>query len=334
MKASLDKNQLLAVVGGAVVVLLAGGAAWFGLSGLGEKQAEAQALTERMGNPALAALLNDPAGAGRATRDAAEIKKLESELRDKDEVAKEWAQETQKFSGEGQDWAKDPGKWKDRLISVQSQLQKDAKEKRVGLAPDFYLGLDGFRQKSPTAEEVPELALHLSVAEQLVRRLMDARQIKEQYPTACEFRALAGPGSAQEKKGQQEAAAPPGPGGKPGGPAPEAERKTFRVEIQSSPEVLVEYVGLLAKDPALFIVTDLRLANEQKSFPLRSEIAKKFSEAAAPAGGGAPAERKEKKKLLEILAGGESLMATLEIDFVAWKQPEEAKAGAAPAATP
>ena len=35
MKAGLDKNQLLAVVGGAVVVLGAGGAAWFGLGGLG-----------------------------------------------------------------------------------------------------------------------------------------------------------------------------------------------------------------------------------------------------------------------------------------------------------
>jgi len=336
MKAGLDKSQLLAVGVGAAVMLVAGGVAWLGLGALGEKQAEAEALAERMGNPALAALLNDPAGAGRATRDAAELQKLQVELRNNDTVARQWAQATQELAGEGEDWAKDPGKWKDRLIAVQSQLQKDAKEKRVGMAPDFYLGLDGFRQKSPTVEEVPGLALHLSVAERLVRRLIEARRIKEQFPTACEFRTLAGPGSALENEGQKEPPVPPGPGAKPGVPAPEAERKTFRVEIQSSPEVLYEYVRLLAKDPALFIVTDMRLANEKKSFPLRSEIAKKFSEAAAPGGGGAPAERKEKKKLLEVLAGGESLNAILEIDFVAWKQPEEAKAGAAltPAATP
>ena len=334
MKTSMDKSQLLAVVSGVALVLVAGGVAWFGLGGLGEKQAEAQALTERMGNPALAALLNDPAGAGRATRDAAELQKLQTELRDNDAAARQWTQATQELAGEGKDWAKDPGKWKDRLIAVQSDLQREAKAGRLGLAPDFYLGLDGFRQKSPTGEEVPELALHLSVAERLVRRFLEARQIKEQYPTTCEFRNLAGPGSAQEKGEQEKPAAPPGPGVKPGGAVPEVERKTFRVEIRSSPEVLYEYVRLLTADPALFIVTDLRLTNEKQTFPLRSEIAKKFSEAAAPAGGGAPADRKEKKKLLEILAGGESLMATLEIDFVAWKQPEEAKAGTAPAATP
>jgi len=333
MKAGLDKSQLLAVGVGAVVVLVAGGGAWFGLGSLGDKQAEAQVLTERMGNPALAALLNDPAGAGRAVRDAGEVQKLETELRDNDAAARQWAQATQELAGEGKDWAKDPGKWKDRLIAVQSELQKEAKVGRLGLAPDFYLGLDGFRQKSPTAEEVPELALHLSVAERLVRRLMEARQIKEQYPTTCEFRALAGPGSAQEK-GEQEK--PPGPGAKPQAPTPEAERKTFRVEIRSSPEVLYEYIRLLAADPGLFIVTDLRLANEKQTFPLRSEIAKKFSEAAAPAGEGALAEKREKKKLLEILAGEESLITSLEIDFVAWKKSEEAKGGGAPtpAATP
>jgi len=332
MKAGLDKRQLLVVVGGAAVVLVAAGVAWFGLGVLGEKQVEAQALTERMGNPALAELLNDPAGAGRATRDVAELKKLETELRENDGMARQWAQATQELAGEGKDWAKDPGKWKDRLIAVQSELQKEAKAGRLGLAPDFYLGLDGFRQKSPTTEEVPELALHLSVAERLVRRLLEARQIKEQYPTICEFRTLTGPGSGQEKGGQEMS---PGPGAKPGTPAPETERKTFRLEIQSSPEVFYEYVRRLAADPALFIVTDLRLANEKQTFPLRSEIAKKFSETTAPGGEGASAEKKEKKRLLEILAGEESLNATLEIDFVAWKQPEEAKAGTpTPAATP
>lgn len=333
MKAGLDKSRLLAVVGGAVV-LVAAGVAWFGLGGLAEKQAEAQALTERMGNPALAALLNDPAGAGRAVRDTAELQKLAQELRNNDAVARQWAQATQELAGEGQDWAKDPGKWKDRLIAVQSELQKQAKAGKLGLAADFYLGLDGFRQKSPTAEEVPDLALHLSVAERLVRRLMEARQIKEQYPTVCEFLALAGPGSAHEKGMPDRPPAPTGPGAKPRAPAPEAERKTFRVEIRSSPEVLYEYARLLAADPGLFIVTDLRLTNEKQTFPLRSEIAKKFSEAAAPGEGEGPADKKEKKRLLEILAGEESLNVTLEIDFVAWKQPEEAKAGGAPVATP
>jgi len=336
MKAALDKSQLLAVVGGAAVVLVAGAAAWFGLGGLGEKQAEAQALNERMGNPALAALLHNPAGVDRAVRDAAELQKLAVDLRNNDHAAGRWGQATLELAGEGKDWAQDPGKWKDRLIAVQSELQKEAKAGRLGLAPDFYLGLDGFRQKSPAAEEVPELALHLSVAERLVRRLLEARQIKEQYPTVCEFRTLTGPGSAQEKGGQEKPTVPPGPGAKPGTPMAEAERKTFQLEIRSSPEVLYEYVRLLVADPALFVIMNLRVANEKQVFPTRSEIAKKFSEASPPVGEGASVEKKQKKRLLEILAGEESLNATLEVDYVAWKQPEEAKAGKAPApaATP
>lgn len=336
MKAGLDKGQLLALAGGATVVLFAGGLAWFGLGALAERQAEAQALAERMGNPALAALLNDPEGGSRAFRDAAEIQKLADDLQDRDLFAKQWSQAAQELAGEGQDWAKDPGKWKDRLITVQSQLQKEAKAGRLGLTPDFYLGLDGFRQKSPTAEEVPELALHLSVAERLVRRLMEARQIKEQYPTACEFRSLAGPGSGQEKGALEKPSPVPVPAAKPGAAAPEAERKTFRVEIRCSPEVLYEYVRLLMTDPALFIITDLRLANEKQTFPLRSEIAKKFSEAAPPANPASQPEGKETKRLLEILAGEEGINAWLKIDFVAWKKPAEAKAGPepAPVATP
>jgi len=337
VKAGLDKSQLMGVAGGAAAVLVAGGVAWFGLGGLGEKQAEAQALTERMGNPALAALLNDPGGGSRASRDAAEIQKLAKDLQAGDTFANQWAQAAQELAGDGQDWAKDPSKWKDRLIAIQSQLQKEAKAGGLGLAPDFYLGLDGYRQKSPTPDEVPGLALHLSVAERLVRRLMEARQTKEQYPTVCEFRSLGGPGSVQEKGAQEKPPPPPGPGGgKPGGPVAEAERKPFRVEIRSSPEVLYEYISLLVADPALFIVTDLRLANEKQTFPLRSEIAKKFFEEAAPAGQAASTDKKEDKRLLEILAGEESLDATLEIDFVAWKQLEEVKVGGAPApaATP
>lgn len=332
MKAGLEKRQLTAMAGAAGAALIAGGLAWFGLGELAEKQAEAQALTERMGNPALAALLNDPGGGSRASRDTAEIQKLAIELRDKDIFASQWAQATQELGGEGQDWAKDPGKWKDRLIAVQSQLQKEAKAGRLALAPDFYLGLEGYRQKSPTPEEVPELALRLSVAERLVRRLIEARQIKEQYPTLCEFRSLTRLG---EKGAQEKPPTPPASGAKLGALVPEVGRKTFQVEIQSSPEVLYEYVRLLATDPALLIVTDLRLVNEKQAFPLRSEIAKKFSEPTVLAGEDAPVKKKENKRLLEILAGEESLSVTMKIDFVAWKQLEEAKAGTpAPVSTP
>ncbi len=330
MSMGFNRTQLL-LVGG--LVLTAGGLGWFGLNGLAERQMEAEALAERMGNPALAALLSQSGGINRATRDAAEIQKLGKDLQ-RDLPIASWIQATQKLAGDGKDWAKDPGKWKDQLILIQSQLQKDAKADQVKLSPEFYLGLDGFRQKSPTTDEVPELALHLSVAERLVRRLLEARKVKEQYPTVCEVVTLSGPGSDQEKAGQRELSPLPKPGRKPGAPDFGTERKSFKMEIRCSPEVLYEYVKLLAGDPALLLVTDFQITNEKQSFPLRSEIAKKFAQV-PPAGAEASLEGKtDEKKLLEILAGEEALNVILGIEFVAWKGPEEPKAAVAPAVAP
>lgn len=322
---SLNRNQL--VLGGAVLLGLVGAGilGWMGLGALGEKQLEAQTLSERMGDPALAALLVDPAGIGRAGKDAAELKKLTQEMQDHNQISKEWSRATGELAGEGAEWAKDPGKWKDRLIAVQSALQKEAATKKVQMAQEFYLGLNSFRQKSPSAEEVPGLAYHLSVAERLVRLFLQAREIPEQYPTACEILSLAGPGSAEDAATQAPPAQNPVP--KPGAPSLETERKAFRLKIRSSPEVLYEYIRLLSKDPALLIITNLSLENEKQSFPSRSDIAKKFAETPAveeanPPDGG---KRKAGKRLLEILAGEESLSTSLEIDFVAWKNPEDAK---------
>jgi hypothetical protein len=215
-------------------------------------------------------------------------------------------------------------------------LQKQSQGQKIELAPDFYLGLEDFRQKSPTADEVPGLALHLSVAERLVQLLMEARQVAEQYPTPCRLLSLSGPGSIFAKQGEEPPTpvAAPTPRPKPAAAVAQAERKTFRVEIQSSPEVLYEYVRLLAGNPALLILTNLMVTNEQQNFPLRSEIAKKFTEANLSTGGEAMQKKKEGKRLLEILAGEESVQTVLEVDFVAWRNPEEPKAGGSPAPAP
>lgn len=325
---AVDSQQQVRLAVGGVGILGAAAFAWWGLVQLGQRQAEAQALAERMGNVALAALLADPGGLDRANREAAELQKLEKELWEKDgSLSRKWSEATGRLAGDGQDWSSDPGKWKDRLVAVQSELQRKAPSQRVELSPDFYLGLDPFRQKSPTAEEVPALALHLSVAQRLVELLFQARKVAEQYPTPCEFRSLTGPGSATDRTPAAAASER-----RSGAPSASPERKAFRAEIRCSPEVLYEYVRLLAQDPALLVLTDLAISNEKENFPLRSEIAKKFSATEAPSGA-TPGSPQETKKLLEILAGEESLRAVLEVDFLAWRNPgvEKEKPGQAPA---
>lgn len=322
MTGALSRDQQILLGGAGAALVLAVVLAWRGWGSLVEKQAEAQALVDRMGNPALAALLADPGGAARARQDGLALEQLQKELEATDgAVLDAWTRATQEAAGRGQDWAQDPGKWKDRLIDVQSRLQKKSVEKRVELSPDFYLGLEAYRQINPAQDQVPGLATHLSVAERLIERLMEARQTPEQYPTVCAVRSLSGPGSAIDKTPGAKAAVPPA---KRGGAVSGPERKSFRVEIRCSPEVLFAFVELLARDSWLFILNDLAVTNEQQSFPLRSDIAKRFSAASGPEG--APPGQKKEKNLLEVLAGEESLTAEISLDFVAWESPAEAAA--------
>lgn len=322
MKSSLNRQQVVWLVAGLLALGAAIFLAWFGLSEMEEKQAEAQALADRMRDPALAALLKDEGAMGKVNRDLAELQKLEQDLRK--EVGRKperWAEGTKEATGQGQEWAQDPGKWKDQLIRVVSDLQGKAPKVRLKIPPEFYLGLDGFRQKSPSSAEVPALALHLAVAQRLVEKLLEARKVREQYTTPCEIRSLVGPGTSAEKP---VAAAPATPPARSAAPAVNPERQTFQMEIVSSPEVLYEYIRLLSTDEWLFVVRDLSVINQKQEFPPRSEIAKKFSSAEVSAPSGTGENKAAGKKLLEILAGDESTRTQMEIDFVAWKNPEEA----------
>ena len=174
---------------------------------------------------------------------------------------------------------------------------------------------------------MPALALHLSAARHLVEKLLEARKIKEQYATVCEIRNLSGPGSSSEKPTE---APPSPPAGRAPAPSAGVERKTFRLEIVCSPEVLYEYVRLLSIDDWLFLLQDLTVRNLKQEFPPRSEIAKKFSLSDNVSAEGDGEKKAGPKKLLEILAGDESLVAQLEIDFVVWKNPEGAPPQKAP----
>ena len=103
-----------------------------------------------------------------------------------------------------------------------------------------------------------------------------------------------------------------------------------QVVLRCSPEVLLEYIRLLSRDSWLLIITDLSLKNTKVDFPLRSEIAKQFNSRPLPSDGATSPSPSVRKKLLEILAGEESIIADLEVEFVAWRNSEGNKAGATP----
>ena len=335
MKDKLSKPQMIALGVGVGALLLGVGLGYLGLVALGETQTQAQSLADRKLKPEVAAVLARPGGAGAARKEAVELGKITEDLgKEEEKVVGSWREGLVKASGEGQDWSTDPNKWKDKLIDVDKLLRKKAGKKgdnsKVILADDFYLGMQDYKQKSPSASQIPSLALRLSVAEKLVEILMEAKgAAKEAYPTQCILQSLEGPVVKEEEAKPQ--------GGKPkvgGADGGGVVRESYRLQIECSPEVLYRFVGGLSQDPWLFIVMDLSLENEQKEFLTRSEVAKKFegekspsvAEGASASEGARGSENPPSAMpLLLVLAGKERLRVVMKIDFVGWKIPAVGK---------
>ena len=336
MKDKLSKPQMIALGAGAGVLLLGLVLGFFGLGALGETQAQAQSLADRKLKPEVAAVLARPGGAGAARKEAVELGKITEDLgKEEEKVVGSWREGLVKASGEGQDWSTDPNKWKDKLIDVDKLLRKKSGKKgdnsKVILADDFYLGMQDYKQKSPSASQIPSLALRLSVAEKLVEILMEAKgAAKEAYPTQCILQGLEGPAVKEGEVAKPEAGKAKAGGVDGGGLV----RESYRLQMECSPEVFYGYVGRLSQDPWLFVVMDLSLENEQKEFLKRSEVAKKFEgEKSAPAvEGSSPTEGargstnpQSATPLLLVLAGKERLRVVMKIDFMGWKIPPAGK---------
>ena len=347
MKGNWSRTQIIWAVatGGFFIVAVVAG--WLGWGSWGETQSQAQSLSERKLKPELASILSRVGGAGAARKEAGEIAKMAEELGKTEEgLVQSWRQGYIEASGDGQGWSQDANQWKDQLIGANDRLRKQSGKKgdnsRVILADDFYLGLQEFKQQNPPAGQVPALARQLSVSEKLVGLLMEAKKsAQEGYPTLCVLQSMEGP------------TLPPVDGSKSGIEKTKAGvqaggflRESYTMQLECSPEVLYGFIQRLARDPWLFIVSDLNLENDLKEFPKRSEVAKKFADASKPPEGtgvgaesaGAPPEGARggdnppvRPSLLMVLAGKERLKVLIRVDFVGWKtaapgkQPEKGK---------
>lgn len=328
MKMNLSREQAIFLGVGAFLFLGALGLAWFALGGLSEELSRAQQITDRKGSGDLAAILNRAGGISAARKDIQEITKLSQELEKHEEMMiGPWRKGWEEASGVGMDWSKDPGKWKDRLVMDNDEILKNCGRKgdlsSVTLGDNFYLGFEEFKQKSPTAEQVPALARQLSVAKKLVDLLLAAKKTREGYATPCVLLGLEvpvgggapNPETAKTSKRVDDKSA-------------EMVRERYRLRLACSPEVLFEFVQLLNQDPWLFIITNLRLTNEKEIFPKRGEIAKLFEAESADVSGAQDQDASRgsgkasgKAKLLLVLSGKERVEVNLDLDYVGWKGP-------------
>jgi hypothetical protein len=329
MKNQFTREQIIGAAVGGVFLLVAAGLGIFGWGTMGDAQNEAQALTDRKMKPELASILGRPGGAKAANQEAAEMVKFGVDLTGHEEaIVGSWRDGLAQASGKGQEWSTTPLKWKEKLIAANEQIRKRAGKKgsnnKVILADDFYLGLQDYKSSNPTEEEIPSLARQLSVAERLTELLMEAKEeSREEYPTQCLLQVL-------EIPLVKVAANPEGAGKPKPGPVETAPiRESYRLQLECSPEVLYGFIRKLATDPWLFILSDLRLESEQKDFPKRSEVAKKFegekSQGSGDAGAEGAGRTVEKAPLLLVLAGKERVKVLLRVDFVGWRSPNPGK---------
>jgi len=327
MKGKLGRDQIFLFGGSALLLVLAGVLGWYGLGELAAVLGHAQELVDRKGSGDLALVLNRPGGVSAARKDTEEMLKFSQDLAKKEEaVIAPWYRGWEEASGQGAEWSKDPGQWKDKLVRDNDEVLKKCGQAKdastVTLGENFYLGMEEFKQKSPTNEQVPGLARQLSVAKKLVDLLILAKKVREGYATPCVLVGLEVPSGVEGLN-------PEGGRSNKGTEDKNAEyiRERYRIRISCSPEVLYEYVQLLSRDEWLFIITNLGLANERETFPKRGEIAKLFQ--VEPPANAPPQDREVprggekdagKAKLLLVLSGKERVNVNLDVDFVGWKR--------------
>jgi len=331
MKLAFNRAQavLYSVMGG--VFLLSLGLDWWGLGNLMEQSDAAQQLADRRGQREISNIIGHPGGISAAKKDITRLEKLNSSLGEQeDSLLTPWRSSTSEAMGFGKDWAKDGNKWKDLLVKYNDEILKKSgrndEKKKVVLAPNFYLGLEDFKQKSPRDEQVPLLATQLSVSKRLVDLLFAAKEsTKEGYPTSCLLVSLQGPLSREVEPTERAKTK------QKSGEKNEISRESYTIEIECSPEVLYAYIHRLTVDDYFFIPMDLHLENEKDTFPKRSELAGLFNApmVSNPASGEQTrgGSNPPAAPLLLVLAGKERLRAKLQIDFVSWRPAPEVQDG-------
>jgi len=173
-------SQLLPVLIGLGLVLLGGVLGWISYSDWSALRLSAEELFQRKQGSVLAL----PGGMEKLNREISLLQNSRSQL------AKELQDLTQpgyEAWAVGQPWASDPGQWKDRLIEANDQIRKESgmpgQSGKVVLPQEFYLGFEDYRQKSPSPNEVSDLARQLSVSQRLANHLLASRrEAAEPFP--------------------------------------------------------------------------------------------------------------------------------------------------------
>lgn len=315
-------SQLMPVLVGLGLVLLGGVLGWLTYSDWSALRLSAEELFQRKQGSVLAL----PGGIEKLNREISALQNSRTQL------AKELQDLTQSGSeawGAGQPWASDPGQWKDRLIEANDQIRKEigtsGQSGKVVLPPEFYLGFEDYRQKSPSPNEVSDLARQLSVSQRLANHLLASRrEVSEPFPTPCVVQGWKVPGVSRSDSGDTRGAE-----ARIAKDLAELQksqtflRETYEIKLECSPEILTDLLHRLTRDPWFLLPTQLVVENEQASFPKRAEFEKIFGKPAPGTGAVNPEDPASPSRppLLLVLSGKEKLRVSLTIDFAGWPPP-------------
>ncbi|NDC79875.1 MAG: hypothetical protein EB090_01175 [Verrucomicrobia bacterium] len=323
MKPVITTREIRLIGVGAGLLLFVSAVNWWGISHFNDISDKAQQLTERKGKTGVAELLSRTGGVAEGKKDLKQVEELSALVSKRaDTILGPWQKASIEAAGLGKDWANDPNKWKDLLVKYTDEvLKKSGKggdKKRVILPSGFYLGLEDYKQRSPREEQVPSLAVQLSVSKKLVELLFQAKEdSREGYPTSCTLLSLKGP-SAETGEGEGDLKTKEKTTNKKN-----SSRGRYVLEFESSPEVFYNFVHAVTRDDYFLVPVSMVVENEKLSFPKRSELASQFASSATNS---TPSPEIEKggrlsanPPLLLVLAGKERVRVQMILDYIQWK---------------
>jgi len=207
-----------------------------------------------------------------------------------------------------------PNEFQTRLRQAILRTAENARNNRVKLPANFFLGFDEFVSSLPSPEDAPALGQELSQVQLLVNTIIEAR-----VDGITAFHRVSHPGTATRTSPVP--AAPPGTPSKPS-PAPKLiEQRTVEFAISASPSAGRRVINQISADnEQFFIIRAIYVRNQKGKGPARETAAGTAAAIPRPTpvtpAGASPAPAATPAGPLNFIVGNEHIDLSARVELV------------------
>jgi hypothetical protein len=201
-----------------------------------------------------------------------------------------------------------PNEFQTRLRQAIIRTTENARNNRVKLPANFFLGFDEFVSSLPTPEEAPALGQELSQVQLLLNTIIEAR-----VDAITAFRRVAHPGTATAAGPVPSAT--PRPGTKPSSAPKVIDQRTVEFAISASPTAGRRVINqIAAASEQFFIIRAIHVKNQKDKGPPRENAGPTAPIAPPNPTGAAPAATPAGP--LNFIVGNEHINLSARVELV------------------